>query len=173
MSETTDPIVVPGVEPDPALVRGFNKQFVSGVTVVSTMDGEQARGLAVSAYCSISYDPPIIMVCVQRSSSTWPALFSSTHLGVNVLSNAQQDVLGVFASKEPDKFSKVAWTPGPHGSPLIDGSAATLEAEIRERFQVKTHTIFIGRVRHATVNDVAPMVYKAAKFYDGGRLVEL
>ena len=160
-------------EPDPELLKGFNRQFVTGVTVVSTMDGEKARGLAVNAYCSISLDPPMVMVCIQRTSSTWPALFTATHLGVNVLGHGQRDVVSVFSSKDPDKFARIDWRPGPLGSPLITGSAAMLEAEIQERFQAKTHTIFVCRVRHAEVDDEEPMVYKAGKFFDGGKLAEL
>ena len=53
------------------------------------------------------------------------------------------------------------------------GSAASLEAEIKERFQAKTHTIFVGRVRHAEVVEADPMVYKAGHFFDGARLEEL
>jgi steroid delta-isomerase-like uncharacterized protein len=171
---TTESISSPMLdEPDPELLKGFNRQFVTGVTVVSTKDGTKARGLAVNAYCSISFDPPLVMVCIQRTSSTWPALFSATHLGVNVLSHKQRGVVSLFASKDPDKFARIDWYPGPHGSPLIPGSAAMLEAEIRERFQAKTHTIFICRVRHAEVNDEAPMVYKAGRFFDGGNLTEL
>ena len=160
-------------DPDPELLKGFNRQFVTGVTVVSTMDGGRARGLAVNAYCSISLDPPLVMVCIQRTSSTWPALFTATHLGVNVLGTGQRDVVAVFSSKDPDKFARVDWRPGPHGSPLIAGSAAMLEAEIQERFQAKTHTIFVCRVRYAEVGDGAPMVYKTGRFFDGGALTEL
>lgn len=160
-------------EPDLEALKGFNRQFVTGVTVVTTMDEGMPRGLAVNAYCSISFDPPLVMVCIQRTSSTWPALFAATHLGVNVLSNQQHAVVSTFASKHPDKFSQITWETGPHGSPLIPGSAALLEAEIRERFQAKTHTLFLCRVRHAQVSDLAPMVYKAGRFYDGADLTEL
>ncbi|WP_245933332.1 flavin reductase family protein [Arthrobacter livingstonensis] len=82
-------------------------------------------------------------------------------------------MVNVFSSKSDDKFAEFGWHGGPHGSPLIDGSAAMLEAEIRERFQAKTHTVFICRVRHAEVNDVAPMAYKAGKILDGGGLTEI
>ena len=80
----------------------------------------------------------------------------ATHLGVNVLGHGQHDVVSVFSSKDPDKFARIDWRPGPHGSPLITGSAAMLEAEIQERFQAKTHTIFVCRVRHAEVDDEEP-----------------
>ncbi|MBT2523063.1 flavin reductase [Arthrobacter sp. ISL-28] len=162
-----------GAEPDMEIMKAFNRQFVTGVTVVTTKDGDKARGLAVNAYCSVSLEPPIVLVCVQKSSSTYPALFSSSHLGINILGASQRSTVGVFASKSTDKFAELDWHEGPNGSPLLDGSAASIEAEIQERFQAKTHTVFICRVRHAEVGDTAPMVYKAGGFYDGAGLAEL
>jgi flavin reductase (DIM6/NTAB) family NADH-FMN oxidoreductase RutF len=171
MNDTTAQALASDV--DPALVRAFNKQFVTGVTVVTTDDDGEPRGLCVNAYASISYDPPVVMVCVQRSSSTHPSLFRATHLGINIMANDQKDIVGIFAGKSDNKFAQVEWSPAPHGSPLIAGAAASLEAEIRERFQAKTHTVFIGRVRHVTVADKEPLVYRAARFFDGGALTEL
>jgi flavin reductase (DIM6/NTAB) family NADH-FMN oxidoreductase RutF len=171
MNDTAIPALAPDV--DPTLVRAFNKQFVTGVTVVTTDDDGEPRGLCVNAYASISYDPPVVMVCVQHSSSTHPSLFRATHLGINIMANDQKDVVGIFAGKSADKFDQVDWSPAPHGSPMIAGAAASLEAEIRERFQAKTHTVFICRVRHAEIADTAPMVYKAGRFYDSADLAEL
>ncbi|WP_372698747.1 flavin reductase [Arthrobacter sp. JSM 101049] len=160
-------------EPDPEVMKTFNRQFVTGVTVVTTREGETPKGLAVNAYASISLEPPLVMVCVQKTSSTYPALFASTHLGINIIANNQKDTVGTFASKAADKFAEIDWHAGPDGSPLIDGSSASIEAEIRERFQAKTHTIFVCRVRHAEVSDNEPMVYKAGRFYDGDQLSPL
>lgn len=113
------------------------------------------------------------MVCVQHSSTTHPSLFRATHLGINIMANDQKDVVGIFAGKSDNKFAQVEWSPAPHGSPLIAGAAASLEAEIRERFQAKTHTVFIGRVRHVTVAEKEPLAYRAGRFFDGGALTEL
>lgn len=170
-----DPIVdVPGgVTPFEAL-KGFNRQFITGVTVVTAADEDgRPRGLAANSYASVSLEPPLVLVCVQKTSSTYPALFRSTHLGINIMSNEQRDVVGVFASKASDKFAELDWHAGPDGSPLIDGSAASIEAEIKERFQAKTHTVFIAKVTHAEIAEIAPMVYKAGRFFDGAALTEL
>jgi flavin reductase (DIM6/NTAB) family NADH-FMN oxidoreductase RutF len=160
-------------ELDADLMKAFNRQFITGVTVVTTKEGEIPKGLAANSYCSVSIEPPLVLVCVQKTSSTYPALFSSSHLGINILGTGQRETVGVFASKAPDKFAELEWHEGPNGSPLLDGSAASLEAEIQERFQAKTHTVFICRVRHAEIDSTAPMVYKAGRFYDGGNLAEL
>lgn len=156
------------------LIKGFNRQFITGVTVVTTTDSQgKPRGLAVNSYASVSLEPPLVMVCVQKSASTHSPLFRSSHLGINILSNQQGDTVRTFASKSPDKFADLGWHAGPHGTPLIDGSAASIEAEIKERFQAKTHTVFIAKVTHAELADVAPMIYKAGRFFDGEVLTEI
>ncbi|GAB7007977.1 hypothetical protein JCM18899A_54560 [Nocardioides sp. AN3] len=159
--------------PDVEVMKEVNRRFVTGVTVVSAMDGEAPRGLAVNAFASISLDPPTVMICVQRTSTTHASLYATDHLGINFLSTEQLDVVNTFADKAPDKFAGLAWEPGPFGSPLIAGSSAQAEVEIRERLQASTHTIFICRVVHATVSDHPPMVYSAGSFFDGASLRQL
>jgi flavin reductase (DIM6/NTAB) family NADH-FMN oxidoreductase RutF len=110
---------------------------------------------------------------VQKTSSTYATLFASTHLGINILSADQLDTVGRFSRSGADKFDGLAWHAGPAGSPLIDNSAAALEAEIRERFQAKTHTIFVCRVRHAEIGDDDPMIYRAGKFFHSADLRSL
>jgi flavin reductase (DIM6/NTAB) family NADH-FMN oxidoreductase RutF len=159
--------------PDLDTMKQVNRQFITGVTVVTTMDDEKPRGLAVNAFSSVSLDPPTVMVAVQRTSSTHDCLFRATHLAINILSTDQLDVVGVFATKADDKFAGLDWEPGPFGSPLLKRSGAQMEVEIRERLQASTHTLFVCRVVHATVSDRHPMVYSAGKFFDGGTLTPL
>ncbi|WP_110207111.1 flavin reductase [Nocardioides daejeonensis] len=155
-------------------LKEFNRKFVTGVTVVTTQDSAgRPRGLAVSAYMPISLDPPLVAVCVQNSSSTYPSLFESEHLGINIIANTQRLVVDTFASKSDDKFAGLDWHAGPEGSPLIRGSAASIEAEIKERFRAKTHVLIVAQVTYLEVSNVDPMVYKAARFYDGGSLIEI
>jgi len=163
----------PVAEPSIEQIKQVHRRFVTGVTVVTTMADGTPKGLAVNAFSSISLDPPLILVCVQKTSSTYESLFSATHLAVNILSAQQMDVVSTFASKKPDKFADVSWRPGPYGSPLVDGSSAIVEAEICERLQASTHSIFIGRVRHAEVDDADPVIYSAGAFYHGGHLEPL
>ncbi|WP_019971033.1 flavin reductase family protein [Mycobacterium sp. 141] len=161
------------IEPDLNVMKQVNRQFISGVTVVTALDQQTPRGLAVNAFSSISLEPPTVMVAVQRTSSTHDCLYRAKHLAINILSTDQLDVVNVFATKTPDKFSGLDWVPGPFGSPLINHSGAQMEVEIRERLQASTHTVFICRVVHAAVSDRPPMVYSAGKFFDGGALSPL
>ncbi|WP_448262397.1 flavin reductase [Microbacterium aurum] len=167
----------PAMSPEAApreMLKAFNKQFVSGVTVVTTRDAEdRPRGLAVSSYTSVSLDPPLVLVCIQKTSSTHPEFFRATHFGINIIASSQRDTLDLFASKAPDKFADLAWHSAPQGSPLIDGSSASIEVEIKERFQALTHTVLLGRVQHAETTEQAPILYKAGRFYDGRTLTDL
>jgi len=164
----------PGQGPSMDDLKEFNRKFATGVTVVTATDfAGQPRGLAVNAYMSLSLDPPLVVVCVQKTSSTYPSLFQSSHLGINIIANTQRAVVDKFASKVDDKFANLDWHRGPAGSPLIRGSAASIEAEIKERFRAKTHVVIVARVSHLEVSGVDPMIYKAGKFYDGASLTEI
>lgn len=163
----------PTTQPGAELMKQINRQFVTGVTVVTAMDGTKPRGLAVNAFASISLDPPTVMVCVQRTSSTYNCLFQASHLAINILSTDQLDVVRRFAAKSEDKFTGLGWQPGLSGSPVIERSSAHMEVEIRERLQAHTHTVFIGRVVHAAVSERPPMVYRAGQFFHSGALTPL
>lgn len=159
--------------PDLDTMKQVNRKFVTGVTVVTAMDEKTPRGLAVNAFASISLDPPTVMICVQRTSSTHDCLYTTDHLAINILSVDQLDVVNVFSGKSPDKFEQVDWVPGPYGSPLIERSSAQMEVEIRERLQASTHTVFICRVLHAMASERAAMVYSSGQFFDGSALPSL
>ncbi len=158
---------------DADLMKQVNRRFVTGVTVVTVMDGDTPKGLAVNAFASISLDPPTVMVCVQRTSSTHDCLFRADHLAINILSTDQLDVVNRFAAKSADKFAGLDWRRGPFGSPFIDRSSAQMEVQIRERLQASTHTVFICRVVDAQVTDRSPMVYSAGQFFDSTALSPL
>ncbi|TQR88022.1 flavin reductase family protein [Mycobacterium hodleri] len=166
-------MAVTQVQPDLDVMKRVNRQFVTGVTVVTAMDDGAPRGLAVNAFASISLDPATVMVAVQHTSSTHDCLFRADHLAINILSTDQLDVVNRFAVKSDDKFAGLDWDAGPFGSPLIARSAAVMEVEIRERLRASTHTVFMCRVVHAEVSNRHPMVYSAGKFFDGGTLTDL
>lgn len=154
------------------VLRSMHRKMVTGVTVVAIESDGEPRGLAVNAFSSVSLEPPLILVCVQKSSSTYSHLMAANHFSVNVLAADQLNVARVFATKQDRKFDQVSWHSGQFGVPLIDGAAAAMEVELQDTLHARTHTIFIGRVRHVMSNEAAPLVYTNGAFFDGGELVE-
>ncbi len=159
--------VTPGVSE--ATVRAVHRQFVTGVTIVTTHVDGAPRGLAVNAFASVSLTPPLVLVCVASTSNTHQHLFRSEHFAVNVLSVDQAEVVRRFAAKDVDKFAGLDWHPGPAGSPILAGTSAYLEAAARERIRASTHTVFVGEITAAEAFDRPPLVYMAGKLYDAGQ----
>ena len=156
--------------PDPDAVRAFHRKFVTGVTIVTAMDGDIPRGLAVNAFSSISLSPALVLVCVARTAATHDPLYRAERFAVNVLAHDQAGLARHFGSRRPDKFEGIPWRVGAYGCPVLDGVCAYLEAELRERVHASTHTIFIGRILAAASTPTAPLVYMASQFYNGGSM---
>jgi flavin reductase (DIM6/NTAB) family NADH-FMN oxidoreductase RutF/DNA-binding GntR family transcriptional regulator len=152
---------------DAAQFRHVIGHFMSGVAVVSTADGGQLHGMTASAVCSLSLEPPMLVVCLNRSSPTQDAILRSGAFGVSILEQGQDAVAVRFATPRPDKFDDVSFHHGPLGQPLLDGSLARLECEVAESVVGGTHRVFIGAVRHADVRAGSPLAYYRGRF---GRL---
>ncbi|MBE2277345.1 MAG: flavin reductase family protein [Rhodobacteraceae bacterium] len=151
-------------------VKMVHRAFPSGVTIVTTALEGQPFGLAVNAFASITLAPPMVLVCINETSSTYPRFFAGSSFGISILASDQLDVARRFAVSGGNKFAGLDWLPGPQGQPLINGAAAQLELDIVSMLPAGTHTIFIGRVVTAAASGKAPLVYHNAGFFDGGAL---
>ena len=122
--------------------------FPTGVAIVTTMDDRnQPRGLTSNALCSVSADPPLMLVCVDKSSNTLPGLRHSRKFVVNYLSAGRGDLANIFASKEPDKFQGVSWRPASNGMPwLHTDTIAHAECAITQEIEAGDHLVFVGAV---------------------------
>jgi flavin reductase (DIM6/NTAB) family NADH-FMN oxidoreductase RutF len=152
------------------LVKRVHRQFPTGVTIVTTMVQGTPYGLAVNAFASISLEPPLVLVCVAETSSTYPHLFLGETFAVNVLAHDQAELLDRFARSGGDKFSGVAWRTGSTGCPILEATSAHLELEVHARMPAYTHSIFVGRVLAAGVSDSPPLVYLNGALYDSADL---
>ena len=125
-------------------------RFVTGVTVVTALDGERPFGITVNALSSVSLDPALVMVALDRRRFLTPIVRAAGRYAVNVLSEDQQALSDCFAGApvEPGRqdFCGAAWHAGETGLPLIDGAIATLECTVVETFSAGDHDLFIGRV---------------------------
>ena len=142
--------------------------FATGVTILTTTDSEsRPTGLTVSAFCSVSLDPPQVLVCVDHKSQSYPALRDGSYFGVNILSADHEHVSRRFATTRLDKFDAVPWKPGRLGVPLIDGALAHLECRTVSRHVEGDHTILVGLVEEARNSGDEPLLYFRGKY---GRL---
>jgi 3-hydroxy-9,10-secoandrosta-1,3,5(10)-triene-9,17-dione monooxygenase reductase component len=125
-------------------------RFATGVTVVTTFEGDRPQGITVNALSSVSLDPPLVMVALDRRRFITPIVREHGRYAVNVLGEGQQAVSDCFAhadvSPGREDFCGAAWHPGATGLPLLDGAIATLECTIVETFSAGDHDLFIGRV---------------------------
>jgi flavin reductase len=139
--------------------------WASGVTVVTSRSGDKVHGMTVSAFSSVSADPPLVLVCANRSSTTHGIIEEGGLFTVNILASHQQDVSNVFASSkhEDSRLQRVGWTEGETGAPLIDQALASLECSVASAHREGSHTIYIGRVEAVHTTDAEPLV-----FYQGG-----
>jgi flavin reductase (DIM6/NTAB) family NADH-FMN oxidoreductase RutF len=135
-------------------------RFASGVTVVTTRDAEgKLHGITVSAFCSVSLVPPLILICIDVNTGSHHALVQSDSFVVNLLREDQQYLSDRFASYLPDKFETVPYHAGINDLPVLDGALANLECRLVNVHPNGDHTIFVGQIERATVADGKPLVY--------------
>jgi flavin reductase (DIM6/NTAB) family NADH-FMN oxidoreductase RutF len=136
--------------------------FASGVTVISTLDQESARlvGVTVSAFSSVSMDPPLVLFCIDKRSVSLSSFKRARHFAVNILAAGQAEISNRFASRLEDKWQGVQYRSGLGQVPVILGCAAHLECSVSQIVDGGDHEIFIGQVEDAGFEpDLAPLVY--------------
>ena len=132
---------------DPRDFRKALSCFLTGVTVVTTIDDDgQARGFTANSFTSVSLDPPLVLVCIADSAQSYDVFATAAHFGINILADDHREISNIFASKRPDKFADVAWTPGHQGAPVFDEAVAWLDCATHDRVDAGDHMILIGRV---------------------------
>jgi len=145
--------------------------FATGVTIVTTSDPDgRPAGLTVSAFASLSLDPPLVLVCVDHKAQSYPALKDNRGFAVNVLTTEHEALSRRFASTRLDKFDGVAYRMSPLGLPLLGGALAHIECVTVNRHVEGDHTIFVGRVEAGAVADGEPLLYHRGKYkrFEGG-----
>lgn len=156
------------------VVRSIHRSYPSGLTIVTALEDGQPQGLAVSAFSSVSLDPPTVMVLVSYSSSNHNRFYTAETLCINLVSTDQVALARRFAVSGGDKFAGAAWHTSPNGAPILDDSLGYFEIAVQERILAHTHTMFIGKVLTAGLREGAmPLLYVQGKFFDGGKLVGL
>jgi len=147
---------------DPDLFRGTLSSWASGVTVVTSRRGEDVRGMTASAVCSVSLDPPLVLVCVDRSAIMHDFVQNSGIFALNILAREQEDVSRACATRKVEESRRLAGIPYHTeitGSPVLDGAIAFLDCRVENAHDGGDHTIFVGRVEAAGARDGEPLLY--------------
>src|SRR6266567_4513140 len=131
--------------------------FATGVAIVSARNAGNPVGMTVQSFCSLSLDPPLILLCPVLSSTSWPKIEKAGRLCVNLLAEGQADLARQFAQSGSDKYRGVAWVAAPHtGSPVLQEALGWIDCEIQEIHPGGDHVVVICQVR-----DVAEALKRA------------
>lgn len=122
--------------------------FMTGVTVVTTIaEDDTPIGFTANSFTSVSLEPPLLLVCISKSSQNLDVFTRTDAFAVNVLSQEQRAVSQTFASQVDDRFSSVTWRRGPHGSPVFDDVCAWFDCATHRTVDAGDHFVLIGEVR--------------------------
>ncbi len=132
---------------DPRALRNAFGSFMTGVTVVTAYDkNREPIGFTANSFTSVSLDPPLVLVCLAKTSQNYDALTSADGFAVNILSETQVDVSNTFAWPVADRFATTQWENGPHGSPILADVSAWFDCAMHKTVEAGDHVILIGTV---------------------------
>ena len=135
-------------------------KFASGVTVVTTKDKTgKLFGITVSAFCSVSLEPPLILVCIEKDTGSHHAFGQSGAFVVNILHEDQEEISNRFASHPANKFAEISYHLGIEDLPVLDNVLVNLECRLHNSYEGGDHTIFVGEIERATISEEKPLVY--------------
>jgi flavin reductase (DIM6/NTAB) family NADH-FMN oxidoreductase RutF len=133
--------------------------FVTGVTAVTTEVDGKRYGFTANSFSSVSLDPPLILVCIGKTSSNFEVFQKANHFGVNILAESQRDISQQFASKGVDRFAGIDLEKGVLGSPIIKDSLSWFECSLHQRIDAGDHEILIGLVKDFGYTTGSPLGY--------------
>jgi flavin reductase (DIM6/NTAB) family NADH-FMN oxidoreductase RutF len=150
---------------DDADLRRAFACFPTGVTAICALVDGQPVGMAASSFTSVSFEPPLVSVCMQNCSNTWRKLAPVPRLGVSFLSIGHEIASQQLAARTGDRFSGVDWQARPGGAVFIGGASVWLECSINQRILAGDHEIVLLQIETLrTQPDVSPLVFHASRY---------
>ena len=135
--------------PDRTSFRDAMSRLGAAVTIITTKGAEGDSGFTASAVCSVTDDPPTILVCMNRGGSQYETFKGAGFFCVNILTPEQEALSPVFAGKMtmPERFARAAWIRLATGAPVLETAAAALDCEVSQVVDVGTHSVMFGTVK--------------------------
>lgn len=143
--------------------------FATGVTVVTCQVGQRKHGITVNSFTSVSLDPPLVLIAIDRKAIAWEMIPAAGYFAVNVLTAEQRPLCDYFAKRlfaDPEnEFAGIPHLAGVTGSPLIDGVLATIECRLINVYAGGDHDIFVGEVVTTKIYSTdAPLIFHRGRF---------
>lgn len=140
--------------------------FPSGVTIVTTTDADgRWWGFTATSFCSVSMEPPLVLVCLAHTAECHPVFDATSRWMVHVIPPEHADLAIRFATRGADKFGGSEFVATEGGLPDLPGASVTLECDLEARHVAGDHTILIGRVRSTRVGEIGPVTYFRRAFH--------
>ena len=145
-------------------LRQVMGHFATGVTIITTLTkAGQMHGLTANAFTSVSLEPPLLLISVDKKAESWPAFEESRVFTINILADDQEGLSRKFAVSGGNKFEGVAYRIGANGVPILDGTLAYIECTLYAAYDGGDHSIYLGEIQQAEIHEGKPLV-----FYRGG-----
>jgi 3-hydroxy-9,10-secoandrosta-1,3,5(10)-triene-9,17-dione monooxygenase reductase component len=149
---------------DPLEFRRVLGHLATGVTVLTAYGEDGPVGMAANSVVSVSLDPPLILFCPAKSSSTWPTLRESGKFCVNVMAHHHEDVTRRFALRDVDRFAGLEYLERPCG-PVLEDAVAWIECDLRDEHDAGDHTIVVAKVLELDAfEDRLPLVFFRGRY---------
>jgi flavin reductase (DIM6/NTAB) family NADH-FMN oxidoreductase RutF len=153
-------------QPDHDALRRTFAAFPSGVTAVAAFVDDRPVGMAASSFISVSLDPPLVSVCISRTSQTWPLMSSAQRIGISVLAEGHTDACRQLAAKSGDRFAGLNWRRSAGDAVLLADASAWLECSVCEVLPAGDHFIVVLEVhRHGVDARIGPLVFHRSRFH--------
>jgi flavin reductase (DIM6/NTAB) family NADH-FMN oxidoreductase RutF len=139
--------------------------FATGVTVITTTDKEGLpNGLTANAFMSLSLNPPLVIISVDKGAQCYPCFELQNGFTVNFLREDQEEISRRFATKGIDKFAGLQWHAGSNGAAILDGALGYVECKISECHDGGDHTIVVGEIVNASASGDRPLLFFKGKY---------
>lgn len=152
--------------PSPTEWRQAMGYFPTGVTIVTTWDGEEPVGSTINAFCSVSLEPPLLLVCLDLKNPIREAFERTGVFGVNFLPDHGQPIARRFA-RDPltGRFAEFPWRAAPGGAPQLDDAPVFIDCATQDVHAAGDHLVIIGRgLRIDRRGEAAPLLYHRGRF---------
>ena len=132
--------------PDASTYRTVLGHFATGVVIVTAMNDDEPVGMACNSFTSVSLEPPMVLFCAAKSSSTWPRIQAAGKWAANILDDDGEEICRLFAQKGADRFARIAYTPGRTGAPILEDALAYVDCETIAEHDAGDHLVVVGKV---------------------------